>query len=56
MEERGAIYRQIQPILMRDLPAITLHENRGCDAASKKLNDAWTYAGPGFWPTAWLSK
>jgi peptide/nickel transport system substrate-binding protein len=55
-EERGAVYKQIEPILMRDVPAIILHEDRGIDAASKRLRDAWTYAGQGFWPTAWLDE
>lgn len=56
IEERAAVYRQIQPILMRDLPAIALHENKASDAASKDLMDAWTYAANGYWATAWLNR
>jgi peptide/nickel transport system substrate-binding protein len=56
LEERAAIYRQIQPILMRDLPAITLHENRSFDAASKKLVGGWGYMGNIRLGDAWLEK
>ncbi|MEK1929964.1 MAG: ABC transporter substrate-binding protein [Pararhizobium sp.] len=54
LEERGAVYREIEKILMRDLPNITLHENHGFDAATNRLQGAWGAYGFGQWGNAWL--
>lgn len=55
LEERGAVYKQLEVILMRDLPSITLHENRSFDAANKKLMGGWGYAGNVTFGNAWLA-
>lgn len=54
-EERGVVYRQIQEILMEDLPVITLHSNQGYDAATAKLNGLWGWIGNGRWKDAWMA-
>ncbi len=54
LEERGAVYKQIEVILMRDLPAIMVHENVGLDAANKKLVGGWGWSGNLRAGNAWL--
>lgn len=53
---RGDVYRQIQRILAQDLPVMTLHENRGVDAANAHLNGLWGYEGAGRFGEAWLAR
>lgn len=54
-EGRAEIYRKIQPILMRDLPLVMLHEFSGFDGASQKLNGLWGWMGNGRWADAWIA-
>lgn len=54
LEDRAKAYHQIARIIMRDLPAITLHENHGFDVATSRLHDAWGTYGFGQWGNAWL--
>ncbi len=53
---RGDVYRQIQRILAQEMPVMTLHENRGVDAASARLNGLWGYEGAGRFGEAWLAR
>jgi peptide/nickel transport system substrate-binding protein len=55
-EDRGAIYRQIQAILARDLPVLTLQEYRDQDAASTRIQDLWTVQGYGAWNNVWVNR
>lgn len=54
LEDRGAVYRQIQQILAKDMPALPLHENLGIEAATAKLHGLWGWGGDGLWGNAWL--
>ena len=56
LDERAAVYRQLEKVLAEDMPIMALYETSSFDAASKKLHDAWGYAMSGHWSTAWLEK
>lgn len=55
-EKRAAIYRSVQPILVRDMPVMMLHELSGFDGASRKLHGLWGWIGNGRWAHAWLEQ
>lgn len=56
IQERAAIYRDIQKILADDLPVMSFQENVRLDATTKKLKGLWGYEGMGQWYQAWLEQ
>lgn len=54
--KRTEIYQSIQPILLRDMPVMMVHELSGFDGATKKLNGLWGWVGNGRWAHAWLEQ
>ena len=56
LEARGDLYRAAQAILARDLPVMTVRQQRSQDAATAKLEGAWGILGPAVWSNAWLAK
>ncbi|MET3926671.1 peptide/nickel transport system substrate-binding protein [Devosia sp. 2618] len=54
--KRAEIYQSIQPILVRDMPEMMLHELSGFDGASRRLHGLWGWIGNGRWAHAWLEQ
>lgn len=55
-EERGAVYRQAQAIVLRDMPSFVVVEAPGFDAAISTLHGLWEEDGRLSWDTAWLEQ
>lgn len=55
-DKRAGIYKAIQPILLRDMPVMMLHELSGFDGASRRLHGLWGWIGNGRWGHAWLEQ
>jgi peptide/nickel transport system substrate-binding protein len=54
LEERGRYYKQVQVIIARDLPSLTVEESKTYDAASKRVHGVWGGQGYGLWENTWL--
>lgn len=53
--ERGAIYKQVQAILSKDMPSVVLYDESGVDLATKKLHGLWESVDTrAQWADVWL--
>ena len=52
--ERAVFYHEVQRILARDLPVLTIHEQVEIDAASTRLRDLFKAANYLWWGSVWL--
>lgn len=54
--ERASFYHQVQRILARDLPVLTIHEQVEIDVASVRLHNLFEAANYLWWGSVWLSE
>src|SRR5579875_3768460 len=52
--ERAKYYYEVQTILARDLPTLTIHQQAEIDAASSRLQDLWRGANYLWWDDVWV--
>ena len=53
---RSAAYREAEKIIAEELPVMTLHENKGIDAAVANLYGIWGYEGAGRFGEAYFAE
>ena len=54
--QRAKYYYQVQEILARDLPILTIHQNVQVGASSARLHGVWQAGFYQWWHRAWLQK
>ncbi len=52
---RATYYQQVQAILAKDLPVLTIHQDDEQDAVSKRVHLLWAAQNDGEWGEAWVS-
>jgi peptide/nickel transport system substrate-binding protein len=53
-EQRAVYYRQVQAILARDLPTLTINQMGEYDAATRHLHNLFLSQDEPFWDKVWI--